>query len=85
MSTEYLHKTKEGTEIPIIALSDDHLKNIIKYIKCKAKRGMSFQYGGGNTADEMWYDEETIYGKKVKKHLHYKVYKDELKRRNLTL
>jgi hypothetical protein len=84
MNKEFLHKTKEGLEIPITALSDEHLKNIIAYIKRKAKIGIMIGYGGGGgDVDNMWYDEIELYGKKVKKHLHYKIYKNELKRREI--
>jgi len=76
------HVTKDGRKIKLEDLELSHLKNIIKFIERKAKDGMVISRGGGSTAEDMWYDEETIYGVKVKKELHYDDYVKELKRRN---
>ena len=43
---------------------------------------MTIRYGGsGNCAEDMWYDEDTLYGKKAKKEMNYKDYISELERR----
>lgn len=79
----FIHKTKEGIKIPLSELNEDHLKNIIAYIKRKAKIGILFQNGGGQDSNDIWYNEERLYGKQIKRYLHYKKYKEELKKRNL--
>lgn len=75
------HITKEGKKIKLSDLETSHLKNIVKLIKRRAKEGVTISSGGGYFSDEIWYDEETIYGKKAKEHLGYKLYKKELKKR----
>ena len=76
------HTTKDGRKIPIKELEIHHLTNIVNAIKKKAKSGMIIKrYGGGMDSEEIWYDEELIRGRKVKKLFHYKSYKRELKRR----
>lgn len=78
----YLHETKDGQLIKLSDLETFHLKNIIKHIERRAKEGITVQYGGsGSSAEDMWYDEDVFYGKEAKEHLHYEIYKKELKRR----
>lgn len=83
MGKEYKHTTREGAKIPITDLETEHLFHIIAWIKKKAKEGFTTHFGGScpGTAEGMWYDTQTIYGKKVKQELNYKEYKRELKRR----
>ena len=51
-------------------------------MKKKAVDGLTIRYGGsGNCAEDMWYDEDTLYGKKAKKEMNYKDYISELERR----
>ena len=75
------HKTKDGKKIKLADLETNHLENIIKWIEKKAEEGFTISSGGGSTSEDMWYDEETYYGKEAKKQLNYSDYKDELKRR----
>lgn len=75
------HRTKDGRKIKIRDLEICHLRNIIKWIKSKSKEGITISHGGGTTADDMWYYEEQVTGKRVKKYFNYKHYKKELKRR----
>jgi len=58
-------KTQNGDLIPYKNLKDYHLSNIIKWIEKKAKDGMILQFGGGSSPDDMWYEEEVIYGSDV--------------------
>jgi hypothetical protein len=77
-----IHITKSGVKIPINKLEDSHLLSIINFIKKKSEEGVTYRFGGGLSADDMWYEEEIIFGKKAKKILGYKKYKQELERRN---
>ncbi|KKP65120.1 MAG: hypothetical protein UR61_C0032G0004 [candidate division WS6 bacterium GW2011_GWE1_34_7] len=77
----YIHRCKNGNKIPIEQLELGHLENIIAYIKRKSIEGVKIVYGGGYTQDDFHYDEEWLYGKEAKRKLHYKIYKEELKRR----
>lgn len=79
---KYKHVDKNGNETKLKDLGLNHLYNIISYIKRKAKDGITVRYGSGFCAEDMWYDEETIYGKKVKDYFNYYEYKKELKKRN---
>jgi hypothetical protein len=84
MKMEY-HKTKDGRKIKLADLELNHLENIISWIKLKAKEGLTVRFGGGGPcAEDMWYDEETYYGKKAKRELNFDSYKAELKRRAST-
>lgn len=78
----YKHMTRDGREIELKDLSLDHLENILALIKKRAKEGVTISTGGGwLNVEDMWYDEDVIYGKEAKKYLHYKEYKKEYKRR----
>ena len=76
------HVTKDGKKILLSDLEDSLLLNIINFIKRKAKEGLVISYGGGSHFEGIWYDEETIYAKEVKKRMGYKHYKRELKSRD---
>jgi hypothetical protein len=76
------HITKEGKKILLCDLELSHLENIIKWIEKKSVEGLTIRFGGGgNYAEDMWYDEDILFGKKVKKELNYKHYILELERR----
>lgn len=75
------HKTKDCKKIKLADLETSHLENIIKWIERKAKEGLTVGMGGGSCVEDMWYDEETLYGKKAKKEMNYKDYISELERR----
>lgn len=75
------HKTKDGKKIKLADLELSHLENIIKWIERKAKEGLTVRMGGGSCAEDMWYDEETYYGEKVKRQLNFYDYKAELESR----
>jgi len=75
------HKTKDGKKIKLADLELSHLENILKFIERKAKEGLTVKMGGGSTAEDMWYDEETYYGEEAKRQLSFYNYKAELKSR----
>lgn len=62
-------------------MSDQHLENVISLIKKKAKNGLKLSIGSISTAEDMFYDEHVIYGKQVREFLNFKLYKNELKKR----
>lgn len=78
---KFTHVTKEGKRISLNKLEDSHLQNIIRLLERKAKEGIVIRSGGGFDALEIWYDEETVYGKEALMHLHYEEYVAEQKRR----
>ncbi len=75
------HTAKDGRKILLKDLKTSHLINIIKLIERKAKEGVTIRSGGGSTAEDIWYDEYTIFGKDAKKYLNYHHYLKELKDR----
>lgn len=75
------HKTRDGVKILLRDLELSHLKNILKWIERKASEGLTVRMGGGSTAEDMWYDEETFYGERAMVELNYYDYKAELARR----
>ena len=78
---KFMHITKNGDAIALNKLEDSHLQNIIRLLERKAKEGVKVRYGGGSSADDIWYDEDMLYGEEALKHLHYGEYVAEQKRR----
>lgn len=76
--------TKDGVEIPYKKLKDDHLANILNFIYKKSKEGVRCICGGGSDSDDIWYDEETIFGEDVKVKYGYYELKKEQRRRIAT-
>ena len=85
MAKKFMHTTKNGDQIALSKLEDSHLQNIINFLQRKAKEGVKVRYGGGTTADDIWYDEDMLYGEEALKHLHYGEYVAEQKRRRTML
>ena len=79
------HLTRDGKKTKLTDLGINHLKNIINLIEKKSIEGFVIKFGGGSCAEDMWYDEETYYGKKAKKELNYHYYTAELSRRKTIL
>ena len=79
------HITRDGQRIPLNEMSDSHLLNTIKFLKRKAQKGVVISYGGGVEADEIWYDEDVIYGMEALDHLNYTIYVEEARRRGLVI
>jgi hypothetical protein len=76
------HTTRDGKEIKLCDMSDSHLEATIKMIERKAKEGLLICMGGGGPdAEDMWYDEETIYGDEVLEYFEYSEYIKERNRR----
>jgi len=82
----FIHTTKSGEEIALEDITDEHLNNIIAYLKHKAQKGILVQHGGGWTfePDTLWYNEEIVYGDEALEYMHYDEYIAEQERRKLT-
>ena len=78
---KFMHITKDGDQIALSKLEDSHLQNIINLMQRKAKEGIVVRYGGGSTADDIWYDEDHLYGEEALAKMHYGEYVAEQKRR----
>lgn len=74
----HAHKTKDGKVTLLSQMEINHLKNTIAYMKRRAQEGVLMQYGGDHDADEMWYEEETVYGQKAEDCLKVYEYEREL-------
>ena len=82
---KFMHVTKNGDKIALNKLEDSHLQNIINLMLRKSKEGVKVMFGGGTTADDIWYDEDMLYGEEALKKLHYYEYLAEQKRRRTML
>lgn len=85
-----LHKCKNGSVVCINGehphypkMGNGHLLNTIKWIERKADEGLTIRYGGGSCAEDMWYDEDTIYDDRAKREMNYTIYVKEAKKRKL--
>lgn len=55
-------------------------------LKRIAKEGLTIRYGGmGVDVDELWYDEEIIYGQEALNKMNYHAYEEEWERRQKKL
>lgn len=71
-----------GKNIP--RMEDSHLLNTIKFIQRRAKERINIAtYGGGVDINDMWYDDETIYGEEVEKAFNLDKYIVEAQSRKL--
>lgn len=74
--------TKDGIEIPLRELDDNHIHNIKLMIEQKTKKGLLVEYGSGCLCvDDYWYDCETLYGEDAKRKLGYEDIIEEIERR----
>lgn len=71
---KFTHTTKSGEVIELSKISDRHLQNIIAMLERKAADGVTVRYGGGSTADDIWYDEDVLFGDEALDYLHYGEY-----------
>jgi hypothetical protein len=77
------HKTKDGRNIHIASMDDNHLLNTYNLLKQKAQKGFIIRDGGGNFADEMWFEENFFHGKEALEKLNIRAYMLELLKRDL--
>ena len=85
MANKFMHTTKNGDQIDLSKLEDSHLQNIINLMQRKAKEGIVVRYGGGSSADDIWYDEDHLYGEEALAKMHYGEYVAEQERRRTPL
>jgi hypothetical protein len=76
-----MHETRTGEMIKISEMSDSHLQSTIQCLEKRADTGVVIRYGGGTCAEDIWYDEDVIFGADAKKYLGIHHYKAEQKRR----
>jgi len=77
-----VHTTKDGTKIKLCDMTDDHLQSTISLFERRAKAGITIRMGGGSCAEDMWYDEDTLYGDEALEQLGYADYVKERNRRS---
>jgi hypothetical protein len=76
-----VHTTKDGKKIKLCNMTDDHLQATISLLERKAEEGVTVRMGGGSCAEDMWYDEDTLYGNEALERLGYVEYVKERNRR----
>jgi hypothetical protein len=80
---EYFHRTKEGNNIRLKDLTDNHLLHIIKFNEKIAKEGIIISYNSYDVNNNYFRDEEVLdYDQSLAK-LNQNLYIQELIRRNL--
>ena len=78
--------TKEGVNIPYKEIKNSHLLNILKWIRYRAKKGMTIiNCGGSWDVDDIWFDEYEIEGQEVFDRYDYKGLLKEAKQRKLKI
>lgn len=83
MPTPLLWESADG-DIEYRKLDDNHLINILYWIKDRAKKGMRIIQGGGIDAEDIWFDEgELLEGDEVLEHYNFDALRREAKRRKL--
>lgn len=59
--TMKIWKTKDGKEIKVSDMETSHIENCIKFMQKKLDTGDTIRmYGGGDSADDVWCDEDDI-------------------------
>ena len=76
-----IHTTKDGTKVKLRDMTDSHLAATIRLFERRAKEGVTVRMGGGSCAEDMWYDEDTLYGDEALERLGYADYVKERDRR----
>lgn len=85
MNDDVIHCTRDGSEMPISEMTDQHLFNTIKYMERLSQEGITIQKGNGLSPEDMYYDEETVIGEEALGLLGHHHYIREAKRRKLSL
>jgi len=80
MSRIAMHKTKDGKEIPISQMDNDHLINTIKRMHRNMDTGIVVRYGGSSFG-ECYYDEDMLDGYELAERFGYRDYVEELVKR----
>lgn len=83
--TGRIHTTKNGEVLALHEIDDTHLQNIIENIERKAKKGVIIMRGGGSSPDDIWYDEDHLFGYEVLRMMRYAMYTRERERRKKAL
>lgn len=73
----------DRAEIAIREMGDRHLVNTIRLLQRKAQSGITVRRGGGTTAEDMWYDEDIVTGKRALEILHFADFIAEANKRGL--
>jgi len=72
-----VHTTKDGKKIRLCDMTDDHLSATIRLFERRAEEGVTVRMGGGCCAEDIWYDEDTLYGDDALEQLGYADYVKE--------
>ena len=75
-----VHVTKDGEKIKLCKMTDSHLDATIRLFERRAKEGITVRTGG-SCAEDMFYDEDTLYGEDALEALEYDEYVKERDRR----
>ena len=85
MSGIYRHIDRLGRRYKLSEMTDKHLDATIKLIERKAWEGITIHSGGGGPdAEDMWYEQYTIYGAEALNKMHYWNYVREQELRKMT-
>lgn len=76
----YRHTTKDGTEILLSDMTDQHLINTYYHVKRKAKEGLGTRYVFGDSSDR-YCVENTLYDRDAEIKLNLDEYIEEIIRR----
>ena len=74
------HVTKDGKKIKLCKMTDSHLDATIRLLERRAKEGITVGTDG-SCAEDMFYDEDTLYGEDALEALEYDEYVKERDRR----
>ncbi len=77
-----IHKMRDGSTIPISQMTDSHLENTMMMLRRISIRGLTLRQGGGCFSEDMWYDQEILFGKEALSALGYKHYLNEWEKLN---
>lgn len=76
-----IHRTRDGKELKISEMTDEHLKNTILLLKRKAEEGIYVLIGGGVDSEDIWFDQDFVSGEEALEAMGYKHYAKEYSRR----
>lgn len=76
------HTTKDGRVMKISEMSDNHLRNTIRFLRRRADAGIEVESGGAD-GGEVWYDTYELHGSSALTYLDYEHYVAEANKRGL--